>query len=646
MRNQDDVDAQHEASGEFAAPHVSVHDSDHGEPAPVRVKIILSRPAYRIGGVVVGTILCYLDDLHGNTSGRSSQRQSGTTRRTLRNDILQFLQFQMVGKCRLDPRWYHEPMDYEGLDNGIVVTSDNDHLNPMGFLPLPALTREAKRGGVRRSIRHDKELYFWTTTPINLLELPERTSGSWRELRPKPIRLHYDDDSIDADANDDSALIHDVSDVDNNESELIFENGRQLAFTFRIDLPTINNQKQFPPSITTAACRYSYSILVGAATAGAVGASFNPKSKRTPLVDVHWTEAQVTLLTPEPLIIPSAIKALPHQPRVHVMAHSNGLPTYLTVSELHELPGKIVAHRNEAAAYRNLYYHNRSSMNTASIAPETMRVTDPQTGRPVCILTIIGRPLLSAGSRLLLRFEFPHVAAANTAFVFRDNHSDGAAYSQEPNWLPCYQICACLQGEELAVHRPTGGVVGSAPAPQTTRTKRHVFATAHERLDPECAECVSFQLLVPHDAPCSVSTNRLESTTICILDFAVPDATKQVPVPAAPMVTSEPRRSANEAHLSLATKTVPISFRNLRLELPCPIYHAVEAFEMPDDDDDDNKEKMEQLFRKATDADTKHSSNHFSFEGVQKDLQTLSMVMAEHCGLRPDVLRPLGGDDQ
>jgi hypothetical protein len=258
------------------------------------------------------------------------------------------------------------------------------------------------------------------------------------------------------------------------------------------------------------------------------------------------------------------------------MAHSSGLPCHLTATELHKLDGQLTVQRHGAALYRNLSRHHLQR------DVQTVTVSDPVTGRTACVLTLSGANALHPGSRLSLKFDFP----------VRGDSSDGSG------WIPCYQVSACLQGQEAAL---TG--TGSRK-----RARTHLFHAEHEAVDPAATECVCLDLLLPLTAPCCVRTAHVEISVQCLIDIAVGNAAGS-------------------------------GYRNLRLEIPCHVSHGPTAWEQTEGDEDADAgavDPFEELFEAAErKSDDPSDPRSFESRDIREELKILSLSMAERCGLRP-----------
>lgn len=506
------------------------------------VSVTLSRPAYRLGETVVGTI-------------RVVQRQQSQTLTT--RDLLESLQWTVVGHCRMDPRW-HNVSHYQQLykiNQELSGTPDDT-------------------AGV----------CFWSTATIELLDLKERTVGQWKNVKPKPIRLPgrtpikgHSSSSSSFDSRAASELLQD----------------QQLAFTFRFQLPA-----DLPHTLSAISCRYFYTMVVRVKTMATLDTNSTTKNSKNSN-QIQWIQVPLTVLTPD-ASTPTTTAAPTEQNTATIetnttvtntaqaVAHSAGLPAHVTVTELHQATGRLTVNRHCPALYRHVRRTDVGHL-------QTMQVADPATGQPVAILTVLGISRLSPGSRFVVKLDFP-----------RDLQLGSDATS---SWLPCYQASACLQGEEVAIHRDG----------TRKRARSLLLAVAHERVDPACCECVSLPLMLPLSAPCSIQTSILEINLAIRVDITIGDTNSKGDT----------------------------SFRNLKLEIPCQVGHGTAAYEVKEGD---AGESPQQTFPSTT-TDVYGKYNHadeidfcdpssFPTHDIQEDLKILSLAMADQCGLRPTIPTP------
>jgi hypothetical protein len=70
----------------------------------------------------------------------------------------------------------------------------------------------------------------------------------------------------------------------------------------------------------------------------------------------------------------------------------------------------------------------------------------------------------------------------------------------------------------------------------------------------------------------------------------------------------------------------------MRLELPCPIQHGLESYEIADMDDESETNQKSVI----PDSNSPNNTTKcFPTNDIQHDLHILSLAMAEQCGLRP-----------
>lgn len=196
-----------------------------------------------------------------------------------------------------------------------------------------------------------------------------------------------------------------------------------------------------------------------------------------------------------------------------------------------------------------------------------MRVSNAR-GQPVCVLTVVGAAKLTPGSRIHLQWDFPERISASK------------------EWIPCYQVSACLAGEEYAIYEDG----------KTTRTQSYVFDTCHEWVDPGMTHRVSKTLLLSMDAPCSLYTDVMELFIRCQIDITV-------------------RENGNE-------------YNNLRLELPCQVIQSFGDERDIYEEEENRILPLPELL--GSDADT---NSDFPMSDIASDLKILALQMEER--LRP-----------
>ena len=171
-----------------------------GEPSVPTVEVTFSRPTYRLGSSVVGTVR--VTDPEGKPKGMALRQ------------TLQSLEIAMTGHCRLDARWHSRNKSISGSSHNSDQGSSDD-ISTQGLV------------GIWRDFPHaDNTLCIWSSNRLDLLSLKERDSGRWEDVSPKPIVL--------------SGKRSDER-VESRGTKL---EDTQLAFSFRVDLPT-----SLPPTL-------------------------------------------------------------------------------------------------------------------------------------------------------------------------------------------------------------------------------------------------------------------------------------------------------------------------------------------------------------------------------------------------------------
>ena len=549
--------------------HDNRHDTDHRNDDDISVEILLSRPYYRVGGTpMVGTILV---------------RQPHQLRHDKLRNRIESMQFTVIGLCRYDPRWF----------SASKIQSERNQSSYVRRLPtgyesqLPPYT-----------------VPFWTSDdePIELMHVHERDFGRWDDVNPmKPIQLpstrRMPQSSTTAAANGIREELYKTNRGTGMDERY------QLAFTFRVNIPhqcpnEVGTEGRHvhrfaqPHSFHGVSCRYYYLLVVRLQTKPS-------SSSPTASPHIQWIQQPVSILAAS--LHPDTSSdhhTLPS--KTMIMAHSEGLPSRLTSVELNQWEGQYSVNRFGSALYRNI---SRG---------QSMRIVDPISQSLVGILTILGTPNdLHHGSRLTLKMDFP----------IRGPTENDATVGQLNN-MPCYQVSACLQGQEVAITssshtRDTG---------KRTTARRYVWDTAHETVDPSTTECVALDLLVQENIPCSIQTPNVELNIQCIIDMAI-----------GTLVNGR------------------IDYRNIHLEIPCHVRAAIRDWERPNDDEanassSSSLPQLRDTVRKLYDSAIQlHQSRRsgtiengaaadridFESSDIVTDLKLLSLQMATICDLKP-----------
>jgi hypothetical protein len=283
---------------------------------------------------------------------------------------------------------------------------------------------------------------------------------------------------------------------------------------------------------------------------------------------------------------------------IRAIAHSSGLPGAITSLELNQWGGQLTVNRHGSALFRNV--RNRL---------QTFRIADPS-GSPVCVLTTMGLTPLCPGSRFILKFDFP---------IHHHNPE-----SADPPWVPCYQVSACLQGEEAAVRVGRRGGNNDDNATRQ-RARSTIYDVAHEHVDPECSERVCLHLVLPPDAPCTIDSDLVSISTWCTIDVSVGTTAS----------TSKKNGARGDGG----------GFQNLRLEIPIRVVHSVAAYERRDEEGENPRRTTPEIDdlmgHRVSDDDNDDGFDYrdaitFRRKDIAEELKILSLVIADRCRLRPN----------
>ena len=478
------------------------------------------------------------------TVSRLSHRLGGTVVGTVRvtggsspelRETVKSLEIALMGHCRLDERWHSTNNPASGTTSSHGVSNSSEST----WDDFP---------------NQDNTFCFWTTNRLDLLRLQERSSGRWEDVRPKPIILSA----------------HEEQEETETEDEVHLED-QHLCFTFRVNLPIHNDQGQaLPPTLVATSCRYYYTLVIRSETSADSASA-------------QWLHIPVQVCTASPFF--SLDNTTPsNRPPLQAMAHSSGLPCgVLTTMELQQWSGRLTVHHRHSAAHSQHICHRQGHMASQI---QSMRVTDPQSGHPVCLLTVMGANVLHPGSRVVIKLDFP-----------RKERRDA-----DP-WVPVHQASACIEGEEVAIRLRDG---------QRTRARAYLLDTAHvARIDPACMESVSLSMTLPLSAPCTVETERVEVRIRCIVDVCCGNAN--------------------------ASSGAQENYRNLRLEIPCQVVHATHAWEEMQFEEEKEETVLERLYAKNIHPTNFDPTNpdFFPRKDIDEELTILSIRLADTCGLRP-----------
>lgn len=497
------------------------------------IQVFLSRPAYPLGGAVIGTVLI--------------QQRQPHRRENLRS-LLESVTVFLGGFCKIDTRW-HDCSTYTKIYG-------KTH-------PYLQLLHQKFNAGLLD--KNEDTVCFWATNGMEALDLPERSDGRrWKKNETNFERGLRDDVHVDNHENDFG--IEDDRNSEINDNDAIDPN--TLAFTFRVDIP-----KDLPHSVHATTCRYFYTayVLVKTATEQKVlkknfrvlpaAASPNSNDRDTNLAR---TSARVKFGT------------------CFGLAHSNGLPCHLSMTEIHRPKGQLMVVQNHCLVQQ----YNRNN------DVQTLRVSNAS-GQPVCILTVIGSQSLCSGSCIHLQWDFP-----------TEHHNRNDSHYID-GWIPCHQVCAGLQGEEFAIYED-----GSKK-----RTQSFLFDTCHEWVEPGVTSRVSKTLWLSSSGdgndgntshfeggapPCNLKTDVMDVSTWCRIDITV--------------------REQNNNQMSKEGG----GYQNLSLQIPCRVQLRNSSNY---DDEHDRIEQQVQPLNELFDIGTENIA--FPTDDIRSDLKTLSLTMEE-----------------
>ena len=467
------------------------------------VEVFLSRPAYPLGGTVVGTVVIhhqpqrstakstdFVADVNTITTVRATASTS-PSHPTIR-PVLESVTVYVIGCCKIDQRW-HSAGDYKKIYG-------RTH-------PYLQLLQERFDSNVLS--QSEDTVCFWATNGMEALDLPERIDGGQCSQCMLSNERNFDDDNDDGDddADDNVNMVYDeINGEENNGSNENYCVDDFLAFTFRVEMP-----RDLPHSIHAATCRYYYSANVVVKTATQLQVYTRKFQVLTENNDEDSNHGSSVINSG------NGNNNKPRSARVRFgtclgMAHSNGFPYYLSSTEICRPKRQMMVAQNHCLRNQIRQRDNNDV--------QTLRISNA-VGRPVCILTVIGSQSLSPGSRIHLQWDFPN--------YYYQQEQEHAQQQQQHHqieadkfWIPCYQVCACLQGEEYAVYEN-----GSKKKTQT-----FLYDTFHEYVDPDTTDRVSKTLWLSSSGdnsnrnsgappPCDLSTDIMEVSTWCQVDITI-----------------------------------------------------------------------------------------------------------------------------
>jgi hypothetical protein len=447
------------------------------------VQVFLSRPSYPLGGSVVGTILISQPRLDNSNNNNNTTTTSYPSLRS----VLESVTVYVAGSCKIDSRWH----------------SISNYTKIYGKMH-PYLQLLQERFDADLLSQSEDTVCFWATNGIEVLDLTERIEGGRWNNDDFQRGLHEEDD---CDDDDNENYDNKEKEEDNDNDDGNFKDDI-LAFTFRAEIPP-----DLPHSVHATTCRYFYTanILVKTATQQQIikrtfqvyTKNNNSYYSNNPTNNNNQQQQQQD----DDYYRNTTSSARVKFGNCLGMAHSNGLPCHISATEIHRPKDQMMVVQNHC-----LRRQQRSN------DVQTLRVSNAA-GQPVCVLTVIGSQSLSPGSRIHLQWDFP-----STENYY---HHQSQQQTEENNnkkmnnyWIPCHQVCACLQGEEYALYED-----GSKK-----RTQSFLFDTCHEYVDPGITDRVSTTLWLSSSGdnnnnnstpPCDLKTDVMEVSTWCQVDITV-----------------------------------------------------------------------------------------------------------------------------
>ncbi|CAJ1934216.1 unnamed protein product [Cylindrotheca closterium] len=309
------------------------------------------------------------------------------------------------------------------------------------------------------------------------------------------------------------------------------DDGERLAFTYRIELPM-----DLPHSINATTCKYYYMMNILIKTQSKQKVIHSPFVVLTnPLKPPGLPRSKQDRNSRA--IISGRVKF----GQCRGMAHSIGLPVHLSATEIHRPRGQVMVHQEP----------RRPDV-------QTLPIKSPS-GKQVCVLTFIGATKITPGSMLQIEWDFPRELT--------------------PEDAPCFQVSACLMGEESAVYEDG----------KTKRTQTHIFDTCHEFIDPGITQRVSKYLLLSVDSPCNLVTDVMELTIKCQVDITIQEGKNG-------------------------------KYNNLKVELPCHVLHQLEKDSDQAELEDTQVTPLSVLMGLKPDPE-------FPTEDIVRDLKVVSLEM-------------------
>ena len=443
----------------------------------VDVRLTLSRPRYRSGGVVVGTVhLSWDADVPTTTTAKPYRPHSA--------------RLYLSGHARIDPRWLN---DADGL------RSLYGRHPSLASLPAGAEDRAVRHvfgdcaDGVH--LEGGQTVCFYATNVVDLL-----AAGGAGGVSSSP------GPGANADASGKKRQRH------------------QMAFTFRSTLPD-----DAPPSSSTATARYFYSAVVCIETGPYEGddtvlvqapfAVTQGPSSRVVVSGHDSLGARVKVGTLEVLSRCSARAAEDAKDKeaddddgdVPMQITTIQPPCYVPPTEWHR-PAKLAVDRDFGLCSRPMPMGGGGRSSDV----KSLRIVN-EDGIPCCVLTLVGTATMRPGGRAVIRCDFAEDVLLRTgkrsSSVVGDDEDgqNGRRSSSTDRLLPCYRVSAFLRGEECALNEDG----------TSRRTRSYAFDASHVRVEPGCTDSVSLNVGLPLSCPISMHTDLVKVATTCKIVLTV-----------------------------------------------------------------------------------------------------------------------------
>ena len=271
---------------------------------------------------------------------------------------------------------------------------------------------------------------------------------------------------------------------------------------------------------------------------------------------------------------------------MHAIAHSAGLPTYITSTEASDAtPTQLTVNANPPSC--DIVYRRTAEKRTS-----THRIVDGK-GSFCGLMTLvgIGSPLIP-GTRLGIRVRFPIDES--------DECCNGAGI------ISCHQVCCALVGEEYAIFEDSTQTTGTDNQPNNkgvkkrVKTRSYVFDSTYELVENGYTEAISMGLLLPIDCPVTVKTDLVEVSISLKIEFTTSD-------------------NGTEK-----------KFSTIRLDLPCTVVHVNNEEESADEDDGNKHTSSIRTMQQFWNDDTNNNEiSGFDDTDIQDDLRALSLRMVK-----------------